>query len=391
MSRYEPAYYGPFSGMPASGTLVSSCAFTEGYPDKLCDIIADSILDACLADNSDCRVNCKVTMTTDRVALHGGMDAGIEVDPEAIARNVMQQYGRNRTDKTVCIANGIEALPKGRPPDSDETALYPAYPENGGIVSGFATDETRSLLPLPLTLARAITQRLSAERGRPSPVGYATATVQYEDDRPCALKAVQVSLVTEGRDANEQEAWIRDAVIPVALGKWMHKGVAVTVNPSGTASGDPIRAQYGGSRSLNASETYGGAGRHKGDPVSGMDPSRIIRSGSYYCRHVARRIVQLGLARQVEVYCVYNHRSLYHQDLAVNAFGTGNDAAVLDFIKQHFAFDTMSIAQHIGLCDGTIRYADTARFGHFGQPVFPWETPDEPAGADQQASTRENH
>jgi S-adenosylmethionine synthetase len=241
---------------------------------------------------------------------------------------------------------------------------------------GYATDETPELMPLPIQLAHALSRRLavarkSGERQWLRPDAKTQVSVAYEDGAPAAVTTVLVSTM---HTADASQAEIRDYVssclCPQVLGNWYSPDVEVLVNPTGQFIEGGPSADAGVTGRKIIVDTYGGAGRHGGGAFSGKDPSKVDRSGAYFCRYVARQVVKQGIARRAEVQVSYAIGRAEPTSVLVNTFGTG-DTDAAEALVRSFDFRPRAIIEQLDLLRPI--YRQTTNYGHFGKPGLSWE------------------
>ena len=370
----------------------TSESVSEGHPDKVCDQISDAILDACLAQDPRSRVAVETLAKGDTVVLAGEVTSKAVVDYEAVVRQVVHEIGYTNPndpfnadalriiDLLSPQANEIgEAVWKSAA-DPKLDGQAPVVDEvqgagDQGLMFGYATDETPELMPLPILLAHRLAQGLAEDRrGEVSwlgPDAKTQVTVEYQDEVPVAVRKVLVS-TQHGRDIEHRRivAYVREVLVPRVLRDRHHAGVDVIVNPSGSFIQGGPSADAGLTGRKIIVDTYGGMGRHGGGAFSGKDPSKVDRSGAYFARHVARRIVRAGLARRAEVQVAYAIRLAEPFSWYVNTFGTGDDQEATEFARQ-FNFEPAQIIEFLDLQRPI--YRETAAYGHFGKPHLPWE------------------
>jgi S-adenosylmethionine synthetase len=245
-----------------------------------------------------------------------------------------------------------------------------------GIMFGYATDETPELMPLPILLAHRLAQGLAEDRKRGGvtwlrPDGKTQVSVRYEDNEPKEVTTILVS--TQHAPSVDQaaiQAYVARDLGPRMLGTWCHPGIAVLVNPTGsfTEGGPSVDCGVTGRKIIV--DTYGGAGRHGGGAFSGKDPSKVDRSGAYFCRYVARQIVTERLARRAEVQVAYAIGRAQPISVKVDTFGTGDAEQAATFV-QTFDFRPAAIIERLDLLRPI--YRTTTNYGHFGRPGLPWE------------------
>jgi S-adenosylmethionine synthetase len=351
--------------------LFTSESVTEGHPDKVCDQIADAIVDAHLAHDPRARVACEVLAKNDRVILAGEVRSSARPDHHAIVRHTLASIG-HPADIRIDDLLGQQAAEIATAVDgtSDQGA------GDQGLMFGYATAETPELMPLPILLAHRLARRLADHRhaGHPAwlrPDGKTQVTVRYDGHVPIAVEKVLVS-TQHAPDVDQQTiaAYVRDHLLPEALGHWHHDAIALQVNPSGSFVQGGPGADCGVTGRKIIVDTYGGAARHGGGAFSGKDPSKVDRSAAYFARYVARHIVRTGAAARAEVQVAYAIGDPKPFSLAVDTFGTGDAAAALD-LAQTFDWRPQAIIERLGLARPI--YRQTAAYGHMGRAGLPWE------------------
>jgi S-adenosylmethionine synthetase len=364
-------------------TIFTSEAVTEGHPDKVCDLIADSILDAHLTQAPLARVACEVLCKHDTVILAGEITSTAAVDPVDIAREAIRDIGYTDPAEPFS-ADGVHimSLLTQQAPEIAQ-GVDPARNSAGeqgagdqGIMFGYATDETPELMPAPILLAHRLARGLADDRKRGAcpwlrPDGKTQVSVVYEDGAPVAVATVLVSTQHSPDVARDTiEHYVCADLVPRVLGPWSTPNLRVLVNPTGSfvQGGPSVDCGVTGRKIIV--DSYGGAARHGGGAFSGKDPSKVDRSGAYFCRWVARQVVLAGLARRAEVQVAYAIGLAEPVSVHVDTFGTGDDKAAADFVSQ-FDFRPAAICERLGLHRPIYRI--TTNYGHFGRPGLPWE------------------
>ena len=362
----------------ASLHTFTSESVSEGHPDKVCDYIADSILDAHLALDPRSRVACEVLCKDGRVVLAGEITSRADVDCESVARQAIREIGYVDASEPF-NADGVEVttlISRQAPEIAQGVDVGGAGDQ--GIMFGYASDETPELMPLPILLAHSLSRRLAEarHRGRHAwlrPDAKTQVSVIYEGDEPVGVATVLVS-TQHARDVSQGD--IRDFVAtelcPAALGDWLSPELEVLVNPTGSfALGGPS-ADCGVTGRKIIVDSYGGAGRHGGGAFSGKDPSKVDRSGAYFSRWIARQVVASGLARRAEVQVGYAIGRAEPVSVRVDTFGTGDERAAAHFVRS-FDFRPAAIIERLDLLRPI--YRSTTNYGHFGRSGLPWENP----------------
>jgi S-adenosylmethionine synthetase len=363
--------------------IFTSESVSEGHPDKVCDYISDSILDAYITQDPTSRVACEALCKSGVVVVAGEITSKGKVDHEAVARAAIREIGYTDpsedfnadgvkvyqflTKQSPNIAQGVDAATSQ---DHDQGA------GDQGMMMGYATDETPEMMPLPILLAHKLTRGLATDRRSAAatwlrPDAKSQVSVAYENGRPVEITHV---LVSTQHAADIDQGTIKDYVartlVPRELGSWFRPGLKIDVNPTGSfAIGGPT-ADAGLTGRKIIVDTYGGMARHGGGAFSGKDPSKVDRSGAYFCRFVARELVKAGLARRAEVNVAYAIGLAQPTAVKVEAFGTGDDEKAAEFVKR-FDFRPRAIVDRLRLLQPI--YRQTTNYGHFGKKGLPWE------------------
>ncbi len=366
------------------GTLVlTSESVSEGHPDKVCDLIADSILDAYLSNDPRSHVACEVLAKSGTVVLAGEIGSRAQLDHLPIVRDAIRAVGYTdpreafSADEVQVVQHlSGQSLEIGQRVDPHTNPVGEQGAGDQGIVFGYATDETPERMPLPILLAHRLAAGLAEDRkaGRVTwlrPDAKTQASVAYEDGVPARVSDVVVS-TQHDRDVSQQA--VRDYVLrnlaPRALGAWHHDAVRFVVNPSGSFVLGGPSADCGVTGRKIIVDSYGGAARHGGGAFSGKDPSKVDRSGAYFCRYVARKAVSSGVARRLELQVAYAIGVAQPVALHVETFGTGDRREAERFVRG-FDFRPAAIIERLGLLRPL--YRETTNYGHFGRPGLPWE------------------
>ena len=369
--------------------IFTSESVSEGHPDKVCDYISDSVLDACIEQDPKSRVACETLCKSDQVVLAGEITTNAKLDYDAIVRRAVKAIGYTDTaepfcDTTLTLTSLITA--QSNEIDQGVTATTSQSGDQGagdqGIMFGYATDESSEMMPLPILLAHKLMKQLADVRHTGTvdwlrPDSKSQVSVLYEDNRPKALTAVVIS--TQHTPAANQKAiteYVREELGPQALGTWWQNDVTLFVNPTGSFTHGGPSADAGLTGRKIIVDTYGGWGRHGGGAFSGKDPSKVDRSATYYCRMVAKQIVAAGLAKRAELQVGYAIGMAQPLSIKVDTFGTGDDRAAEEFAKD-FDFRPRSIIEQLDLLRPIFR--TTTNYGHFGRPGLPWEKIEKPA------------
>ncbi len=374
--------------------LFTSESVFEGHPDKVCDQISDAVLDDALRQDPDSRVACECLTKTGMVLVAGEITTKGYIDIPKIVRATLRRIGYTKSEhgidaETCAVLTHIEE----QSPDISQgvTAGAGQFKEQGagdqGMMFGYATNETKELMPLPLVLAHKISMksavvRKSGKLGYLRPDGKCQVTVEYEDGRPIRVHTVVVSLQ---HDPNVTHSRIKKDVIkhivkPV-LGKLLDSRTIIYVNPTGKfVRGGPY-ADAGLTGRKIIVDTYGGHGAHGGGAFSGKDPSKVDRSAAYAARYIAKNIVAAGLAERCEVQLAYAIGVAKPVSVLVHTFHTNRipEEKITEMVIKHFPLKPLDIVKELDLKRPF--YQKTASYGHFGRsdPDFTWERTDKAA------------
>ena len=373
--------------------FLTSESVTEGHPDKICDFVADSILDALLNEDPKSRSAVEVTAEPGAMHIMGEITSKASPNFEKIARRCIAKIGYTRPEygfdaKSVnitCsiheqspdIAMGVDAAADG---SKDVGA------GDQGMMFGYACDETTELMPLSITLAHALTCRLTEVRKSGllpylRPDGKAQVTVEYVDGAPIRVDTVVVSAQHDPDiDMKVLRKDILERVVfPVIDAELLDENTKYYINPTGRfVLGGPA-ADTGLTGRKIICDTYGGIGHHGGGAFSGKDATKVDRSAAYMARHVAKTAVAAGAAKQLELQLGYAIGVSEPVSVSVETFGTGRlpDDVLCDWVRNCFDLRPGAIIQYLKL-DSPI-FAETTNYGHFGRNGFPWEQVNETA------------
>ena len=365
----------------------TSESVTEGHPDKLCDAVSDSILDAILTQDKHSRVACESLAKTGMVVVAGEITTHAILDYPVIVRNAVREIGYTSSDmgfdaETCAVLVAVEK----QSPDISQgvTEGEGLHKEQGagdqGLMFGFAVDETPNLMPAPIQYAHDLARELAAVRKAEKvkflrPDGKTQVTLEYEDDRPARIDAVVVSTQ---HDDDVKYKHLREAVMELVIEKvlpkkLLDKNTKFHVNPTGRFVIGGPQGDCGLTGRKIIVDSYGGMGRHGGGAFSGKDPSKVDRSACYYARFIAKNVVASGVARKCEVQVAYAIGVAKPVGVHVNTFGTGkiSDEKLEAYILEHFDMRPKALIDELGLLAPI--YKATSAYGHFGRSEFSWE------------------
>lgn len=360
---------------------------TKGHPDKLCDLIADSILDECLRKDKLSRVACEVLATKGKIVIAGEITCKTKIDIPYVVKRVLEDVGYNpKKFKIIQYVNKQSSdIAKGVGRSLEvRNGQFKSYAELGagdqGTVYGYATAETKERLPLPLVLAHKIVQRLDKVRkdGLISgilPDGKAQVTIEYENEE---AKRVKTIVVSTQHIANKSQEDLKAEIIQWVLWEAFEdfpfdEDTEILVNPSGRFVEGGPSADTGLTGRKIMVDTYGGLAPHGGGAFSGKDGTKVDRAGAYMARYVAKNIVDASLAKRCEVSISYAIGKSEPVAVDVNTYGTGEttDEILREAVLDIFNFRPSAIIEKLKLRDGYI--SDTATYGHFSKSHYYWE------------------
>ena len=388
--------------MTAALRLFTSESVTEGHPDKICDQISDSILDAMLAEDPKARVAVETLVTTGLVHVAGEVTTSSYVDIPTIVRDKIVSIGYDSSlkgfDGRSCgveisigaqspdIAQGVDVALEVRQDETDDDVLDRQGAGDQGIMFGYATVETKELMPLPIWLAHRLAERLSevrksGELGYLRPDGKTQVTIGYDGTTPRTVDTVVLSTQHSPEVGNVQlhaeveEHVIRPVLATVDLDS---KDATLLINPTGRFEIGGPQGDAGLTGRKIIIDTYGGASRHGGGAFSGKDPSKVDRSAAYAMRWVAKNAVAAGFADRLEAQVAYAIGKAHPVGLYIETFGTAHvdEAVIIDAIREVFDLRPGAIIRDLDLLRPI--YSKTSAYGHFGRelPEFTWERTD---------------
>ena len=369
--------------------LFTSESVTEGHPDKVCDKVSDSILDEFLKGDPDSRVAVETMTTTGFVGVAGEVTSKTSFDIESVIRRTIAEIGYN--DPALKFdSNSCEVMIKldKQSPDISQGVTADDHKEQGagdqGLMFGYATNETKELMPLPILLAHKLTKKLTDVRKNGAlswvrPDGKSQVSVRYEDHKPKQLETIVIS-TQHSPDITHEEITqkITENVIKPVCGELWYDEIKIHVNPTGKFEIGGPHGDAGLTGRKIIVDTYGGMGRHGGGAFSGKDPSKVDRSACYMSRYVAKNIVAAGLAERCEVQVAYAIGVAKPVSLMVNTFGTHKipEVEIEKLVNNNFDMRPAEIVKHLNLKKPI--YENTAAYGHFGRELdeFTWEKTD---------------
>ncbi len=358
----------------------TSESVAEGHPDKVCDLISDSILDECLKQDKYSRVAVETFVSKNLITIAGQLTTNAKIDIEKIARDTLKEIGYdnestdidfrtckveiNITKQSIDIAQGVDVGGAG----------------DQGIMFGYATDETKELMPFAISMAHKLTKKLAEVRKNKEinylrPDGKAQVTVEYENDVPKRIHTILIStqhLENIGLDIMKKDI-VEKVIYKVIDKKYIDENTKIYINPTGRfVIGGPLGDTGLTGRKIIV-DTYGGYARHGGGAFSGKDASKVDRSSTYMLRHIAKNIVANGYAKKCEIQVSYAIGMNEPLSIYINTFGTNTipEEEIIQKIKEKFDLTPNGIIEYLKLREPI--YTKTTNYGHFGDKNLPWE------------------
>ncbi len=369
-------------------SIFTSESVSEGHPDKMADQISDAVLDAIIADDPHARVAVETMVKTGMAIVAGEVRTSTYVELEDIVRQVILDIGYDSSDvgfdgATCAVLNGIGKQSADIAVGVDEAENKEQGAGDQGLMFGYATNETDTLMPAPIYFSHRLVERQAELRkngrlGWLRPDAKSQVTLRYENGKPVAVDAVVLSTQhsPDIKLADLREAVMEEIVKPVLPSEWLHGDTQYHINPTGNfVIGGPM-GDCGLTGRKIIVDTYGGMARHGGGAFSGKDPSKVDRSAAYAGRYVAKNIVAAGLADKCEIQISYAIGVAEPTSISVVTFGTDKlaDNRIAALVREHFDLRPRGIIEMLDLRRPI--YRPTASYGHFGREGFSWENTD---------------
>ncbi len=372
--------------------IISSESVTEGHPDKMCDLISDAVLDEALEQDKNSRVAVETGTKNGGVMVFGEMTTNGYIDIPKIVRNAIKDIGYTKSEYGIeweTCSVWVQITEQSPDISQGVTEGEGLHKEQGagdqGMMYGYACNETKELMPLPISLAHKLTKKLAEARKKGEitylrPDGKSQVSIEYDEKgKPLRADTIVVSTQHDGGVAHERiRKDVIEKIIKPICGKWIDKNTIFHVNPTGAfVRGGPY-ADAGVTGRKIIVDTYGGVGRHGGGAFSGKDPTKVDRSAAYACRYIAKNIVAAGLADKCEIQLAYAIGVAEPVSVNIDCFGTNKIPVdkIEDFVREFFPLKPGDIIKHLDLRRPI--FYKTAAYGHFGRedPDFTWEKTD---------------
>ena len=360
--------------------FLTSESVTKGHPDKVADLIADSILDEYLKEDKNSRVAVETLISNNKVTVAGQVSSNTKVDIEKLVRNTLKNVEYNNSEvtmdyKTCDVEVNLTEQSKDVAMGVDDGGAG-----DQGIIFGYATDETEEYMPYPISLAHKLSRKIDEVRENKilpylKSDGKVQVTVEYINDTPIRVDTILIS-VQHSKDVNIiqlQKDILEEVILETVDPEMLDIETKFYINPTGRFVIGGAKADTGLTGRKIIVDTYGGIARHGGGAFSGKDATKIDRSGAYMLRHIAKNVVANGLARKCEIQMSYGIGLRYPISIYIDCFGTNRipEGLIIKLIKERFDLTPRGIIDYLKLQEPV--YAKTTNYGHFGREEFNWE------------------
>ena len=360
--------------------LFTSESVTEGHPDKLCDLISDTILDKCLEQDENSRVAVETFASNDRITIAGQLTTNAKINIEEIARGVLRNIGYKGKGIDIDCENCQIDINITKQSDDIAQGVDVGGAGDQGIMFGYANTDTEEYMPFAISLAHKLSKKLTEVRKSNilpylGPDGKTQVTVEYEDDKP---KRIETILISNQHDENISLEQVKKDIIEEVIKKvvdprYLDKNTKYYVNPTGRfVIGGPLGDTGLTGRKIIV-DTYGGYAKHGGGAFSGKDSSKVDRSAAYMLRHIAKNVVANDYAEKCEIQISYGIGIAEPISIYINTFGTNKipEEEIKQKIEKKFNLTPDGIIKYLDLKKPI--YAKTTNYGHFGKKELPWE------------------
>jgi len=366
--------------------LFTSESVTEGHPDKICDQISDAVLDELLIQDPDSRVAVETVATRGLIFVTGEVTTKGYVDIQKIVRKTLKKIGYSDPEFGLDWKDcGVIVSLNEQSPDISQgvNKTEGLHSEQGagdqGMMFGYACDETKELMPLPITLAHKLTHKLAEVRKNnilnwARPDGKAQVSIEYRNNEPVRIDTIVIAIHHDDNISHKEiKSQVIEHVIKPVCSDWLDDDTKYHINATGKFIIGGPAADAGLTGRKIIVDTYGGVGRHGGGAFSGKDPSKVDRSAAYAARFIAKNLVANNLAKKCEVQLAYSIGVAKPVSISVNTFGTGakSESELRRIIQNNFPLTPAKIIEYFDLKKPI--YLDTSSYGHFGRSKFPWE------------------
>lgn len=360
--------------------FLTSESVTKGHPDKVADLIADSILDEYLKGDKNSRVAVETVISNNKVIIAGQVSSNTKVDIEKVVRNTLKNVEYNNSEVTMDYKTCDVEINLTEQSKDIALGVNDGGAGDQGIMFGYATDETEEYMPYPISLAHKLSRKIDEVRENKilpylKSDGKVQVTVEYINDTPIRVDTILIS-VQHSKDVNIiqlQKDILEEVILETVDPEMLDIETKFYINPTGRFVIGGAKADTGLTGRKIIVDTYGGIARHGGGAFSGKDATKIDRSGAYMLRHIAKNVVANGLARKCEIQMSYGIGLRYPLSIYIDCFGTNRipEGLIIKLIKERFDLTPRGIIDYLKLQEPI--YAKTTNYGHFGREEFNWE------------------